>query len=150
MTYLLDTNLLLLLVIGMTDPKYIEKHERVRHIYDVEKFNRLFAFIATGNAIVCTPNILTETSNLLSQIGDPIRSEIMGQLAALIATSDERYVESRTAALAPSFIRLGLTDSAVLSLPKENMTVLTVDFDLYKQCYDAGFKVENLTSYLQE
>ena len=150
MNYLLDTNLLLLLVIGLTDPKYIEKHRRVRDIYDADKFLRLIAFIQQGKSLVTTPNILTETSNLLFQIRDPIRTKIMERFAALIATCEERYVESKAATSAFAYVRLGLTDSAILSLSKENMTVLTVDFDLYNQCYDAGFKVENMTSYLQE
>ena len=150
MIYLIDTNLLVLLVVGMTDPRYIEKHKRVRGVYDVKKFNRLAEIVQQAQALVCTPNILTETSNLLRQIHDPIRTELMAQLAAFIEVSEERYVESKAAAAVPSFLRLGLTDASVFAMPSDDLTVLTDDAEFADQCARAKVKVENLTSYLQE
>ncbi len=82
-TVLLDTNLLLLYLVGSCAPEWILRHKRTAS-YRLEEFKPLCEILSRGRNLVVTPNILTETSNLARQIGDPKRrSEIMKQLAMI-------------------------------------------------------------------
>jgi hypothetical protein len=93
---------------------------------------------------------LTEASNLLRQVRDPMRSEIMATFKRLIDSADERQVQGARAAAQPLFVRLGLTDAAILSLDPTEVQVLTVDHDLHIASLEMGFDARNLTAYLLE
>jgi hypothetical protein len=127
---IIDTQLLLLFVVGMTKRSYIAKHKRL-HAYSEADFDLLKEQIAPYNAIVVTPNTLTETSNLLGQIQEPMRSEVFAVFGAIIQQADERYVESRALCEDRTFVRLGLTDAALLDLAGDHEILLTADLDLY-------------------
>jgi hypothetical protein len=146
----IDTNLLVLLIVGLTDPTYIGRHKRLAGVYGERAFRSLEALLATAPRLVITAHILTEASNLLRQTSEPMRSRIMSELGTFIAGADEALIPSRIAAESPSFIRLGLTDAAILTLDPSEIQVLTVDHDLHFACSDAGFDVVNLTSYMFE
>ncbi|MCY7357876.1 MAG: hypothetical protein LH609_10485 [Rudanella sp.] len=60
---LLDTNLLVLLVIGQYDPKRINGHKRLQS-YTSEDYDLLLGFMSLFRTFATTPNILTEVSNL--------------------------------------------------------------------------------------
>ena len=127
----IDTNLLVLLVIGETDKALISKHRRTK-AYRVEDYERLVRLInETDHAVFVTPNTLTEASNLLAQHGEPERSRIFGVLQALIETTEEQVVESKVAIHNSNFRRLGLTDAALLEVVSVSNPLVTVDLDLY-------------------
>ena len=102
--------------------------------------------------LVCTPHILTETSKcLLRQSGDPVRSEIMTTFKRFIDLADERRVQSAQAAELPSFVRLGLTDAAILSLDLFSAAAgadggRRMDHRICRK----GFHAQNLTAFLFE
>ena len=150
MKMLVDTNVLVLLVIGMTDPEYIAKHKRTRTKYGVDHFNRLWDLVSQADGIVCTPNVVTEAANLLNQSRDPMRAELMRKLAELVVIWEEIYVPSRTAAVSPRFLRFGLTDTAILSLPERPVKILTDDLALFAECFAVGLDAVNVTPFLYE
>src|SRR4051812_35268145 len=109
----LDSNLLLLLVVGVADREYIKKHRRLQS-YSEADFDLLRRLIAPMSAIVVTPNILTEVSNFAKQIAEPARTRIATAFTVLLDKLDEQYVASKQAAAQPEFSRLWLTDSGIL------------------------------------
>src|SRR5579862_2343589 len=124
-TVLLDTNLLLLYLVGSCAPEWISRHKRTAS-YRMEEFRLLCVTLSWVRTLVVTPNILTETSNLARQIGDPKRRfEIMRRLAMASSRSDERYVESASlvAAFPQQFLRLGVTDAGIIDLCKQGPCV---------------------------
>lgn len=129
---IIDANMLLLLVVGSTHASYIGKHKRLKDVFTEDEFNMLIDLIKEYENLVVTPNILTETSNLIGHISEPALSAIRLQLARFIQLSHEEYVESRKACRELSFIKLGLTDASLLDYLKNNKTstLLTVDLDL--------------------
>lgn len=127
----IDANLLLLLVVGNTDPQLIRSHKRLK-AYIEEDFDALREMIVSSNGVVVTPNIVTETSNLLDHIGGPARTSLVETLRQMIGDTPEEYVTSRAAASAPEFARIGLSDCAILDLVGEDRLLLTADFDLYQ------------------
>jgi hypothetical protein len=142
---LLDTNLLLLYLVGSCAPDWILRHKRTAS-YRIDEFKLLCAILSWVRILVVTPNIMTETSNLARQIGDPERrSEIMKRLAMISQHSDERYVESANlaAAFPRQFLRLGVTDAGIIDLCKQGFVVLTDDLSLYLEVERLGGNAVN-------
>ncbi|KAF0165241.1 MAG: hypothetical protein FD157_1593, partial [Rhodocyclaceae bacterium] len=67
---LIDTNLLVLYVVGTASRSYIEKHKRLTE-FVVEDYDALLKLINNASAVFVTPHTLAETSNLARYIGEP-------------------------------------------------------------------------------
>ena len=142
--WFIDSNLLVLLVVGLVDRRLVGKHRRTR-AFIPENYDRLIVEIGDLRVFV-TPNTLTEASNLLEDSED-IR--FLDQLRNLIERSNEIIVKSSTAAQNSAFTRLGLTDTALLEVISVENPLITVDFDLYLAAAEKeGAPVVNFT-YLQ-
>ena len=126
--YFIDTNLLVLLVVGNEDPDLIARHRRLRR-FTADGYTLLSNFAAGVERLFVTPNTLTEASNLLGQHPDPER--LYGRLRLLIEASEEIVVRSADASAQGAYSRLGLTDAALLEVVTADMPVLTVDVGLY-------------------
>ena len=135
--YFLDTNLLVLLVVGSESRELISKHRRLEH-YSPEDYDILSEFLENANQLYVTPNTLTETSNLVGQHGEPERSLLMRRLQFLIHESREVIVASLKASSNYNFEKLGLTDAALLEAVTKDIPLLTVDFDLYLAAIASG------------
>jgi len=127
---LLDSNLLVLYLVGLAQEALIGKHKRTQS-YTIEDFLLLRAILDSKRTLVTTPGVLTEVSNLARQIGDPIKAQITFLLGQICQTLDERYTESARIAKGPHFTRLGLTDSGLLDLCAAGLPLLTDDLPLY-------------------
>ena len=138
----LDSNLLVLLIVGTASRSYVPGHRRLR-AYSESDFDLLVDLIAPASSILLTPNTLTEASNLLGYIGEPARGKICDVFRVFIKAGEERYLESGRAAERDEFRRLGLTDSVLLHLAEEPSTLLTADLDLYLAAAKRGLKVIN-------
>ncbi|MEK7949084.1 hypothetical protein [Luteolibacter soli] len=148
-TVLVDTNLLVLLVVGLADPKLIEKHKRTQ-AFSSDDFMLFGLFLERYEQIVVTPGILAETSNLLRQTGEPARSALLAQLMVLIDGAAEVHITGRTAAACPRFLQLGLTDCSILEATKAAEHLVTVDLDLYVEAARTGLPVTNFNHLRQE
>lgn len=146
----IDTNLLVLLVVGLTSPTYIERHRRLSPVYKSQHFELIRDIAFRAPRLVCTPHVLTEASNLLRQISEPMRSEIMGTFKAFIGRAEETFIPGARAAESPVFIRLGLTDAGIVSLEPSDVILYTVDHDLHIASSERGFEVFNLATFLHE
>lgn len=126
---LIDSNLLLLLFVGLHDRSRIEKYKRTAQ-FSVEDFKLLLAFIGRFREIVTTPSILTEVSNLLGQLPDMLGYSHLEHFAGRIRILHERYTPSQTLSNDKAFPKFGLTDTAIVQAARENYLVLTDDFRL--------------------
>lgn len=140
----LDTNLLLLLVVGDFDRRLLARHKRTQRFSSAD-FELLRRFLDRFECIVVTPNVLTETSNLLKQTDSKTGIELLGALERWLKLFLEKYVESRRAARLPEFTRLGLADAALLEEPLTGSELLTDDLDLYLAASSLGRTVHNFT-----
>lgn len=128
---LVDTNVLLLLLIGSLDSKLIRNFKiTANQGFDEADFNLLRSFVGKFQSIITTPHILTEVSNHADKIKGDIRKRIFGKLVSLIGQLDECSESSKALAKSDAFVRFGLTDTAISSLASKNFLVLTVDFPL--------------------
>ena len=128
--YFIDANLLVLLVVGSVGRELIPKHRRLQD-YTAEDYDLLLATIGQVERVFVTPNILTEASNLLGQHGEPERSYLFEAFRSIIEDTVEIVVASEVASSNSEFIRLGLTDSALLEAVTEDIPLITVDAGLY-------------------
>lgn len=144
----LDSELLLLFVVGTTGRGYVSKHRRLR-AYSEKDFELLLKVISNATEVLVTPNTLSETSNLLAYAAEPMRSELFQAFALIITDSSERYVPSSDASTRSEFVRLGLTDSALLAVSSTGNTLLTADLDLYLAASSQGLEPINF-NHLRE
>lgn len=126
----IDANLLILLVVGVTEPTLIGRHKRTKS-FDEGDFPLLTTILASYEQIVVTPHIVTEASNLISQIEEPTATRLRQTLATLLPQHDERHEDSATLSAHPAYLRLGITDAAVLTLVQKALPLITVDLQLY-------------------
>lgn len=144
---LVDTNILLLYVVGIYDPNRIQKFKRTM-AFTVDEFDFLRRFFKFFEKLVTTPNILTEVSNLSGQLPDILKRDLFGQLARLIPSFQETYSSSSMVSSLTHFGRLGLTDSGIVDLAKDRYLVLTDDFRLAGHLQKEGIDVINF-NYLR-
>ena len=85
---IVDTNLLVLLVVGSTSRAYVERHKRCKP-FTVNDFEDLVLLVDGSEELIVTTGILTETSSLTRQIGEPYRSEIGLYLKEFIERATE-------------------------------------------------------------
>ena len=140
--WLIDANLLVLLIVGLTDENLIAKHARLKRFRTVDYY-RLLEVVGVPHAarardgaeeagmILLTTHALTEASNLLGQHKEPERSRLFGTLRRLIEQREEVEVSSKLAVRSPVFTRLGLTDGALFEVASASRPLLTVDLGLY-------------------
>ena len=143
---LLDTNVLVLVAVGLTNIEYIPKHKRLQ-AFDEQDFRIVSSLIEQSSGVVFCPNILTETSNLVRYIGDPMRSEIAATLASMTRRTEERFVASSDAMNRPEYNRLGLADAVLLTLAETGATVLTDDLGLYIAATTKGLNAINYNHF---
>ncbi len=129
----IDTNLLLLLLIGSFDADKIGKIKRI-HKYTLDDFNKLNLLINhLNNKLFVTQSILTEITNLSSGYNDETSYQFFKFLALkLIDLSEpnnsslELIDKDKT-----GFYKFGLTDCSVIDSAKKGCLVVTDDFPLY-------------------
>ncbi len=139
---ILDANVSLLVVVGLTNPDYISKHKRLQG-FDKADFDTISEIIAASRGVLFTPNVLSETSNLLRYIADPIKSELVRTLKVIISSTEEKVIASKVAVSREDYLRLGLTDAVLLELARSGATLLTIDLGLYLAALRAGFHAIN-------
>jgi hypothetical protein len=144
MIIILDAQLLLLLLVGLTSRDYIAVHKRLQAYTDAD-FTLLTQLLAAASKLVVTPNTLTETSNLAGYIAEPARTRIYQTFRALVGSDgiEEWYAESKVAVTRNEFYRLGLTDSCLLDIATTPHMLLTADLPLYLAALNLGLDVEN-------
>lgn len=139
---LLDSNLSILLCVGLTNRSYIGAHKRLS-AYTEEDFDLLCEIVNAAETVTFTPNVATEVSNLSRQIANPAKAEIAKKVADFICASIEEYIPSSNAVRREEFIWLGLTDAGLLEAVTPNKNLLTSDHHLHIAACNAGLNATN-------
>ena len=147
---LIDTNILLLYVVGLCDPTLITDFKRTDN-YSPEDFELLDLLLKEfGNSpIVTTPNILTEVSDLADGVPRRARDEVARIFAAIVRPMNERYTPSRDVSADPAFAKIGLADTGIMLTAKGQYLVLTDDYHMAGILQSAGVDVINF-NHLRE
>jgi hypothetical protein len=76
-------------------------------------------------------------------MAEPHRTRVFQTLAQVVKIISERYVRSTIATENVTFVRLGLTDSIIMTIAAGEILVLTDDFKLSQHLGYAGLAVLN-------
>ena len=128
---ILDTNVLLLLLVGLYDERFIEAFKRTRK-YDRPTFRLVWQFANAALAILVTPQILAEVSNLSLQMpAGRLRDYFACAVGPLWQMSEEHVPKDKLLAV-PALHKLGFTDASILEACRtRGCAVLTDDLPLY-------------------
>lgn len=124
-----DSNLMVLYIVGIFDLSLIERHNKTK-AYTKEDFLVLYRLLENFNAILTTPNILTETSNLTETGDQDFKNRFFSKFAESIGSFDERHIKSIDLTKENGFKKFGLADSSVTKLASEGHLILTDDLKL--------------------
>jgi hypothetical protein len=138
---LLDANLLVLHLVGRTNRARIERFKRTQ-AYTVEDFDLLERLLRQFAKLFTTPHVLTEASNLSDLHGKELL-QVRSVFRETVEHADEFCEPSAQVVADPSFARLGLTDSAIASIARRDLLVLTADLDLQLMLDERGLDVIN-------
>lgn len=138
---LVDTNLLLLLLVGNFRQDQIERFKRTS-MFTVDDFELLVNLLSQFQKIITTPNILTEVSNLAGQIPGSYKEELFKVFATAIDRYFEIKISSNEVANHRQFTKFGLPDTISISLAKQHL-VLTAEFPLANYLETIGLDVIN-------
>jgi hypothetical protein len=148
---LVDTNLLLLLMIGAVDDKLIGGKRTER--YTVEHYRALTNLLKNFQHLITTPHILTEVSNLGgTALTGKFREALFIMLVVpglfRIETIADYVVEQHIPRLevgARHIIRFGLTDAVIAKLCERKILLISDDFNLYGMITGQGGEAINFS-----
>lgn len=138
---LLDANLLVLWIVGNLDPSRVGA--RRLEAFEPEHLSVLNGITSGFPHHVSTPNVLTETSNLIGAGHQQLCRGACDALGKYIEFLDEVYVPSVETLCDPFFGKLGLADAGLAMLARNGDFVLTADGPLYGMMNGHGVKVAN-------
>ncbi len=138
---LIDTNLLLLLLVGSYDEKIISSFKRTK-IYTVEDYRYLKTFLTRFGKHCYTPNILTEITNLTDSINSEPNFSFFQHLKYVLSAFKEDSISSDEIMQLKSFLKFGLTDAVNCKL-SDKYLVLTDDLRLYSYLANQGYPAIN-------
>ena len=136
-----DTNLLLLYLIGSFDQEIIIKFKRTQ-VYTKEDFVTLSKFLKHF-VIISNPNIITEISNLSDTLNRQTEYRLFNFFKNALSSFNESYCKTAEVSTNQAFIKFGLTDSTIYDLADKGFLVLTDDFPLFGYLLNTGKTVIN-------
>jgi len=123
---IIDSNLLLLYFVGKYETRLISKYKRTR-IYTVDDFLLIQRVFQYFYRVLTTPHILTEVSNLSTQLPGSSQKAYFAQFSKEVTLLEEEYIQSGTVCVEDYFPSLGLTDAAIAFLARGKYLVFTDD-----------------------
>jgi len=135
---LIDSNILLLYIVGTIDIKRIKDFGRTA-VFSENDFYVVSKFVDYFEVKITTPHILTETSNLFGN-----RKTLHAALITYIELANEIFLESRQIANTKTFLQFGLADAAISETAKDSYLVITDDTELFGYLHNQKVDVINL------
>ena len=147
---LIDTNLLLLYVIGQFDPTILtrEAFDRLA-AYSLEDFRLLRNLIALFRSRVTTPHVLAEVSNWIGYLPRNQEIECLRRFFEFLNTFGELRMDSFAIGQNAVFPFLGLTDAALASVSQDYL-VVTDDARFVYHLNQMGRQALNINHLRQE
>jgi hypothetical protein len=138
----IDTNLLVLLLVGRVNIQRIGTFKRTKN-FTADDFHGLVNLANWfGSPIFSTPHVLSQVSDLTDLSGWELIA-IRRLFKATVADIEERHDAARILVQDSMFERFGLGDVSIASVCKRNILVLTADLQLYVQLASLGLDTIN-------
>ena len=146
---LIDTNVLLLFLVGLYDEAYIQVFKRTQQ-YTVEDFHLVRDFAAPFHRLITTPHILSELSNLsLALKGERVQG-YFAYLVEVLRKAKEIHIGKDELLANKSLPRFGFTDLSITEAAKRyDYLVFTDDFGMAGLLHAGKCDVINLNHLRQ-
>lgn len=138
---MLDTNLLLLLIVGGARRDLIGK--RRLNMFSAEDYDTLVEIAKRFSLLATTPNILTEVSNLADGLAGNHKDAYIDSFVDHVSVLAEHYVPSEQLVGSQVFTLFGLSDAAIAEIANRELLVITIDSPLYHYLSAMGLDVLN-------
>jgi len=139
---LIDTNLLVLFIVGSVNINRIESFKRTQK-YSKADYKFLCRVLDAFKPLYTLAHVMAEVNNLTDLTGTE-RSRARYLQQQLLSVLREPAMASAHAATSSHYERLGLVDAAIATLAREHeCAVLTDDLDLYLALSHDGVDVYN-------
>ena len=139
---LIDTNLLVLLVVGYYKKTLIGQHKRTKEFVP-EDFDLLRRFLSGYDILWVTSYCLAEASNLLKQTHPAQAKGLLNCMSAIVSRTKESHMSKEVLFGDERAARLGVADTGIFLKSKRVDCVLTRDFNLYREVSTSGRRVVN-------
>ena len=126
---LIDTNLLVLYLVGKVNRNRITQFKRTRN-FSASDFDLLVQLVSWFGRLFATPHLLTETSNL-ADLPAAEGAKVRFLFRTLVEQIGEFYDPSSRLVANKLFDRFGLTDVAIGETCRRGILVLTADVRLH-------------------
>lgn len=136
---LVDTNILLLWVVGTHDRSLVRRHRRTSN-FDVADFDVLDHEVTRCERLVTTAPLLTELSNLL---GNDFHREAAPTVVRIVTLMVEVVSPKEQIVEHPGFYAMGYADVSILLALDHQTRLLTDDARLYAQALYEGRDAQN-------
>ncbi len=144
---LIDSNSLVILLLGFINPKLIDTHKRTS-IYSQEDFYKLYKIIQKKgfDKLIVLPNIWTEVDNLLNKNHGYDKYNYVEVFKKLVTSTTEKYLSTKESCLKNyhQLYELGLTDTLILEIGKDCDFIITSDSVLSDYANALGIKVYDM------
>jgi hypothetical protein len=139
---LVDTNLLVLFLVGLVNPRRIGTFKRTESFL-VDDFELLRSLISHfGPRLLATPHIWSQVSDLTDLKGEELM-RVRSLMRDLVERSEEHFDAARGLVSHPVFNRLGLADAGIAAAQSTEVLILTADFPLYEALQQHGIESLN-------
>lgn len=142
---LVDTNMLLVYLVGLADPKWVEAVNPNR-AYTSGDFEFLSIILGQFKQLIVTPAILAEVSNVsVSRLEAWQIERFFTMLGSLLpsTTFSERFVSVTSVCRTTGFIPFGFADGTVEEIGAAGVPVFTDDANLYQLLASRNVEVFN-------
>jgi len=139
---LIDSNLLILLIVGLYDKELIASHKRTRD-FTPGDFDLLVEHIDGYEKLWITSHCLAEVSNLIRQTNTRQAEELMVCLSQFVAAFKESHMSKGLIFNDDISTRLGVTDTGLIIKSKNVTCTYTTDLNLYLEISKRGYDVVN-------
>jgi len=126
---ILDSEALVLFVVGLIDPRRIGTHKKTT-LYTVDDFEYLRAILQNASQIVVTPNIITEVDNHLNKEAETSKYSYVREIRKFLGASFEVHEESKEVAADWLMELVGISDTAILRMATKDDYIISGDSTL--------------------
>lgn len=141
---LLDTNVLILFLIGSVAPERVGSHRRLR-VFDRIDLTNVQRIAGAFERHVSVPNVLTEASNLIGSDPQEAAPGATIALANYVGFLSEIFEPSANVTEGRAYRRFGLADAVIEKVARErDVTVVTSEHALHGYLESNGVKAINI------
>jgi len=141
---LIDTNLLLVLLVGNIDLRLVGTMGKTSK-YNAEDYERIRDILGQFQRFIIIPQVLTEAGNLLKRNCPNTNTwlDVSRELRRLVHSKSTRETRGLSMRIMdhPAYVDLGYADAAMLHAAAGRYLVFTDDAPLYGRAYDCGVDV---------